>query len=421
MAKKFLFTFFLSVIFIVTLSGGDASAQKPSASPPQKRLPVFADCNRAIKLSSGRKVSYGPTVAPKGFGKLNEIAACDKQDIFTFEKEHNSAWYYFSVPDDGDVIIEITPVNPKNDYDFMLFKYPDSCFCDDVKQGYILPVRTNLSRSGKEGALMTGLSANAEQKYVPVGQGEAFSKSLPVKQGEKYYLALDNVHPKGDGHSVKIYYLKEITISGTLSDENKKSLPSAVRVEDKNEKIISSVFSNADGNYSLNVKIKDDEYYTLIYTSDSCFTECRQIFINDFSKTNYEQKDLKTTLLKLIAGKKYVPGAIIFSKNSSKLLPTSHSSLNALYELMMKNKTMAIQIEGHVNNPLNPTNTGADKKLGQDKANVVYNYLLTKGIEKERMTAISYGSLFMLFPKPSSPEEVAANNRVEIFFLPTGK
>jgi len=415
MAKKLLFTFFLSLVFIFS------SAQKLSAPPSQKRVPVFADCKNAIKLSSGRKASYGPTVAPKGFGKVSEITACDKQDIFTFEKEHNSAWYYFIVPDDGDVIIEITLVNPKNDYDFMLFKYPDSCFCDDVKQGYILPVRTNLSRSGKEGALMTGLSADAANSHVPAGADEAFSKSMPVKQGEKYYLALDNVYPKGDGHIVKIYYLKEISLSGTVVSENKKSLIASVRVEDRSGKIISSVWSDTDGSYSFSTKIKDDEFYTLIYTNDSCFTECRHIFINDFSKTNYEQKDLKTTLLKLTAGKKYVPGAISFLKNSSKILPTSHSSLNALCDLLMENKMMAIQIEGHVNNPVFPSNTGADKKLGQDKANAIYNYLISKGIEKERMTAISYGSLFLLYPKPGSPEEVDANNRVEIFFLPNGR
>ena len=241
MAKELLFTFFLSLIFIVTLSGVEVSAQTPSGPTPQKRLPVFADCISAIKLSSGRKESYGPTLAPKGFGKVNEIKACDKQDVFVFEKEHNSAWYHFTVPEDGDAIIEITPVNPRNDYDFMLFKYPDSCFCDDVKQGYILPVRTNLSRSGKEGSLMTGLAAEAVQEHVAIGQGEAFSKSLPVKEGEKYYLALDNVHPKGDGHSVKIYYLKTITISGTVSDESKKPVSAIARVEDKSGKIISSV------------------------------------------------------------------------------------------------------------------------------------------------------------------------------------
>lgn len=411
MAKEFSLTLLLSLIIFFS------SAQKPSPPPSQKTFPVFADCKNAILLSAGRKASYGPTVAPKGFGKVNEIAACDKQDVFVFEKEHNSAWYYFTVPDDGDLIIEIIPVNPKNDYDFMLFKYPDSCFCDDVKQGYILPVRTNLSRSGKEGALMTGLAADAQHAHVPVGQGEAFSKSLPVKEGEKYYLALDNVHPKGDGHTVKIYYLKTIAISGTVSDESKNPEPAAVRVEDKNGQLISSALTDSLGSYSFSAKIKDDEYYTLIYSSDSSFMECRQIAINDFSKTNYEQKDCKTILQKLTRGKKYALGAISFSKNSAKLFSSSYASLNALCRLMKKDTTLAIQIEGHVNNPVNPTNTGADKKLGQDKANAIYNYLLSKGIEKERMTAISYGSLYMLYAKPGTPEEIEANNRVEIFFL----
>lgn len=394
-----------------------AFAQKPAAPPP-KRVPVSADCKTALKLSSGKKGIYGPTVGPKGFGKVNEISACDKQDVFTFEKEHNSAWYYFTVPEDGDAIIEIIPVNPKNDYDFMIYKYTDSCFCDNVMLDYLRPVRTNLSRSGKTGAPVTGLVFDALREHVPVGEGDPFSKSLPVRQGEKYFIALDNVHPKGDGHTVKLYYLKEISISGHVTDENKKPVASSVRVEDKSRKIISSVQCDAEGRYSIRSKIKDDEYYTLIYSSDSFFTQCRELFINDFSKTNFEQKDIPTIVTKLQRGKKYPLTAITFSKNSAKLLPTSYSSLNALSELMKKDTLLAIQIEGHVNNPSHPSNTGADKKLGLDKATAIYNYLLFQGIGKERMTAVSYGSLFMIYPKPSAPEEIEANNRVEVFFLP---
>src|SRR5688572_13878378 len=150
MAKEFISTILFSLLFFYSL------AQKKSASAAPKGLPIAADCKNAVQLHSIRKVNYGPTIPPKGYGKIMDIKSCDKQDIFTFEKEHNSAWYYFTAYDHGDVVFEITSVNPQNDYDFMLYKWTDSCFCEDVKYGYLLPLRTNLSRSEKTGVPMTG-------------------------------------------------------------------------------------------------------------------------------------------------------------------------------------------------------------------------------------------------------------------------
>jgi outer membrane protein OmpA-like peptidoglycan-associated protein len=416
MMKGFTATLLFSVFLIPSI------AQKPSAKPVQKKMPVEADCKNAIKLSSTRKGSYGPTVAPKGFGKVMDIKACDAQDIFTFEKERNSAWYYFVVPDDGDVIIEISSINPKNDYDFMLFKWTDSCFCDNVKAGYLLPARTNLSHSeSKQGVPVTGLAADAEEEQVPVGVGNEFSRSLTVRKGEKYYLALDNVHNNGEGHSIKLYYLKEITMGGTVTDEKKKPIAATVWLEDANEKIISAVRCNADGQYLFSAKIKDDEYYTLLYSSDSTFTECRQISLANFVKTNYAIKEYKTTLLKLNRGQKYILSGISFNRSTGHLLSSSYPALNTLARVMMNSPELKIQIEGHVNNPQVAANTGPDKKLGEDMANEVYNYLIIKGVASSRMVPVSYGSLYMIYEKPSTQLEVEANTRIEIFFLPEVK
>jgi outer membrane protein OmpA-like peptidoglycan-associated protein len=349
-----------------------------------------------------------------------DIKACDKQDVFTFERERNTAWYSFIIQEEGDLILEIISVNPKNDYDFMLFKWTDTCFCDNVKQGYLLPVRTNLSHSeNKFGVPMTGLSAKANEEHVRVGVGEEFSKSLLVKKGEKYYLAIDNVNAKGQGHTIKMYYLKEITVSGTVIDDRKKSVAGAtIWVENASENVVDVTKSDDEGRYSLSAKIKDDEYYSLLYTSDSSFIECRQIILADFSKTNYIQKDLKTIVPRLERGKKYILDGISYNKSTGRLHPGSFPTLNALTRLMLKYKGLKVQIEGHVNNPKIAANTGEDKVLGQKRADEIYDYLLYKGVANTRIVPTTFGSLFMIYPRPSTPAEIDANNRIEIFFLP---
>lgn len=388
--------------------------------PILKRLPVSADCKNAIQLSAARKLSYGPTVPPKGFGKIKDISSGTKKNIFSFEKEHNTAWYAFTAQENGDLVFEINSINPRDDYDFMLFKWTDSCSCDDIKYKSIPAIRSNLSHTeSTQGVPMTGLSAQASADNIPLGVGDELSTSLPVKKGEKFYLAIDNVHPKGEGHTIEIYYLKEITVIGSVIDENKQPVASAnVQVENMSGKMVNQTQCDSEGRYWLSAKIKDDEFYSLIYSSDSSFITCRQIVFNEFAKFNYIQKDIKTTLPKLVRGKKYILDGISYNSKTGRLHTASYPTLNALAKLMLKYKGLKVQIEGHVNNPAMGSNSGADKVLGQSRSNEIYDYLLNKGIANTRIVPTSFGSLYMIHPKPSSPIEIEQNNRIEIFFLP---
>ena len=126
-------------------------------------------------------------------------------------------------------------------------------------------------------------------------------------------------------------------------------------------------------------------------------------------------------MFKIEKGKKYKLSGISFSKGTVQLLPPSYPALNTLSRLLLKSKDLKIQIEGHINNPLVAANTGADKIRGEDMAREVYNYLIAKGVANRRMIPVSYGSLYMLYENPKSIEEIEANNRIEIFFLPDTK
>jgi len=381
-----------------------------------QELPVSADYTTAIQLTfTGRKCQYGPTSAPKGFGKVNEIKACDKQDIFTFEKEHNSAWYTFTCPEDGDLIFEIIPENPQNDYDFMLYKYKDTSFYNQLLKRNILPVMCNLARSGKGGRSITGLSYLSSDVYTSVGPGNSYSKPLTVKKGESFVLVVDNVYPKGKGHTINMYYLRDIKISGTIQDDNKQNLAASISLQDISGHIIENTVSDTNGTYHLNTKILDTESYSLIYFNDSTFSNCMQINSGFLSRNNYELNNLKIILPKLKQGKKYLLSSVCFQNNTAKLMSSSLPMLNNLADMIKRNTSMNIQIEGHVNSPGNPVNAGKESVLSNGRAKAIYDYLLSKGIEKERINYTSYGSLYMLYPKANSQKEFEANDRIEVF------
>lgn len=400
------------VLFLYTLNGYSQVSHSGKTNIALK--PVFSDCDSAIKIPFGKKALYGPTVAPKGFGKKQEIKSENKNDLHFFEKEHNSAWYYFDIPFDGQLVLEIVPEKNDDDYDFLLFKWTDANFCDDIKKKKIIPVRTNLARTGRGNSGLTGLSRTANGEFIHSGIGSAYTSPVTVKKGERFYLVLDNVYPNGGGHTIKLAYEKEVHISGTVHDENQKPLKAEITVENSYGNEIGRTESDSTGHYKLTTWLWTSEHYTLITFNDSSFLDAREISQEKLEKEKYNLNDIKIILPKLKGGKKYELGAINFFGDQAIVLTESNSSMNALGKLMKKNKKMIVRIEGHVNNPTHESEESYCQDLSERRAKTVYDFLLSNGINKERISTIGFGDKHMLFPKAKSDEEQKKNRRVEI-------
>ena len=402
---------FLLLIALCVILAPAVNAQKKDVP----RKPIASECNKAIKIVLDKKGFYGPTVAPNGSGEIEEIKSDKKNDLYFFEKEHNSAWYYFDIKTNGILAFTITPLNPKDDYDFILFKYTDSCFCNNIVKKKIIPVRTNISRTGLGETEITGLTNREENSFFSAGKGKPFSKSIPVKKGERYYLVLDNVYPNGDGHTIEIGYEKEVSISGIVLNEENKPIKAEVILEDTKGNEVKKTFSDSEtGKYTINTTVFVNTNYNVVYLQDSSFVKITEIKSNSLIKNNYKLTDIKIILPKLRKGAKYQMDAINFFGNSSIPLPSVYSSIKSLYKLMKKNPNMIISIEGHVNSPGESTSENICQKLSKDRAITIYNYLLKEKINKDRMSTVGYSNKFMLFPNPKNEEEQIKNRRVEI-------
>lgn len=99
-------------------------------------------------------------------------------------------------------------------------------------------------------------------------------------------------------------------------------------------------------------------------------------------------------------------------------LPQSAFILNELLRIMKTNPKPQIEIQGHVCcSP--PGNDGGyinsySMNLSVQRAKFVYEFLVTNGVDKDRMTYVGFGANHKLYPEERTMVEQSLNRRVEI-------
>ena len=97
----------------------------------------------------------------------------------------------------------------------------------------------------------------------------------------------------------------------------------------------------------------------------------------------------------------------------AKFRAVSYKDLNRLYSLLEENGDVDVEIQGHVNRP-GKKNSKRDQELSNQRAQAVVNYLLKKGIKKDRLSGLGYGNTKMIYPNAKTEYEMQFNRRVEI-------
>ncbi|NOT36874.1 MAG: OmpA family protein [Saprospiraceae bacterium] len=101
---------------------------------------------------------------------------------------------------------------------------------------------------------------------------------------------------------------------------------------------------------------------------------------------------------------------LYFKPDSSNIDSSSHAVLEELYEFLVKNPKIKIEIGGHTNSQ--PTHEYCDK-LSSFRAKSVKEYIIAKGISQERVSSRGYGKRNPIAPNDTKAGK-ALNQRVEI-------
>ena len=99
-----------------------------------------------------------------------------------------------------------------------------------------------------------------------------------------------------------------------------------------------------------------------------------------------------------------------FDTASAAILPESEGILNEAVKVLNENASVHVRVEGHTDS------RGTDafnRKLSQKRADSVVGYLVSKGINADRLSAVGYGENAPMVPN-DSPENMFKNRRVEL-------
>jgi len=111
-----------------------------------------------------------------------------------------------------------------------------------------------------------------------------------------------------------------------------------------------------------------------------------------------------------IQGLKFLPNKAILTKESLTILDEA-------VQVLTEHAKVKVEIGGHTDN----IGVAADNMtLSQQRADAVKNYLVSKGIDPNRLNAMGYGSTQPLADNATAAGR-AQNRRVEFKLLPTGR
>ncbi|MGF1635902.1 MAG: OmpA family protein [Cyclobacteriaceae bacterium] len=128
----------------------------------------------------------------------------------------------------------------------------------------------------------------------------------------------------------------------------------------------------------------------------------------------YQERNKDLMLVPIEKGELVRLNNIFFDFDKSELKPASFPELNRTVRLLEENPGLKIEIAGHTDN------IGAaayNQRLSELRAKAVENYLLNKGVEKDRLTSVGYGQDKPLVSNETEIDGREFNRRVEFLIL----
>lgn len=157
-------------------------------------------------------------------------------------------------------------------------------------------------------------------------------------------------------------------------------------IDNSNGQVIQTITTNsASGKFLLS--LNSGKNYGIAVKADGYLFHSENFDIPANSDYNLVDKEIE--LKNIAVGSKIALRNIFFAFGLATLDPKSNTELDRLVKLMKDVPALKVEISGHTDNI---GSESSNQKLSEDRATAVVNYLVSKGIDKNRLTAKGYGS-----------------------------
>lgn len=362
-----------------------------------------SDCFGALEIvdTMPRSISI-----EKGHGYFNDFIHFP--DGFPI-KDNNIVWLQLEAPYDSYFAFDIEH-NPEEAVKFMLFHTRGYGFCDQLGQKFVRPEVINTrSNDGK-----CGLKRE---------EAKGYSQALKVQQNDLLFLA---VNAENDG--VKIQFKPHfIPFKNTHIVEKKHKVYNLTKDPTKPNLVIELIDDETEEPVYANVTFDGNRldkyaFSGSLFKFDIQRTGTLKMEINakgyffetkEFELKGSEGAEFTVKMVRLEKGKKLNLPDVKFKMGTDEFLPTAFTTLKRLFDFLMLNSDIRVEIQGHVNGP-NMENNNAMQRLSEKRAKAVYHYLIDNGIDKDRLQHRGFGNTQMVDEHPKTVDDEEKNRRVEI-------
>lgn len=217
----------------------------------------------------------------------------------------------------------------------------------------------------------------------------------------------------------KLDYVR-ITLKGSVIEKDSlktmavKRATLLIYIKDANEispVFIKSVEANDQGKYSVDLEQGVD--YKLQVTKEGYFNTESELSTKSYIKSQGIETQHE---LKIMPKAPIVLKNIYYNTDKADLLPTALASIDSvLLKALNENPTIKVEISSHTDSQGSDT---YNQTLSQKRAESVVNYLISKGVNKERLVAMGYGESQPIAPNKKTdgtddPVGMEKNRRTE--------
>ena len=208
-----------------------------------------------------------------------------------------------------------------------------------------------------------------------------------------------------------------VTTKERKEDGGEEILPQTrVALYDETYKSIDGDFTNPKG--QVRFKLEVDKEFSIIASKNGYFTQsinyttkgktpAPETLVQDITNVTL---DTTIVLEQLVLEKAIVLENIYYDLDKADIRPDAAEELDKLVKILKDNPNIRIELSSHTDDR---ASDAYNLDLSQRRAESAVEYLISQGIERDRMVARGYGESQLIIPNATTEEEHQRNRRTE--------